>query len=273
MKNTAKFKGLYEYQQAVQSQLDTILEPLKLFNLNNFGYGKITRDGKFFRLGNNPTYTDIYFREVIRDFVNTQRDCVHSHNFSQAPHSQMYMWNVDKQHFCQLRNEANMGNGISFYNFTGDYIEIWSVGGTPEDTGLSDFYLNNLALLNRFFLYFKSQAKDLLDLSDHNKTVDLGIQRPVLAIPQLDDKRVELFNEQISQNKYLLSNGTNDFTLTLRELECLFYKNMGLTAKEVAQKLNISYRTVETHIENIKTKSGMQKIQHLLNFCKNEGII
>lgn len=273
MKNSERFKGLYDYDQSIQPRLNEILEPLKIFNLRNFGYGKITKDGRFFRIGNNTAYTEIYFREVIKDFFNTQRDCVQAHNFSQTPHSKMYMWNVDKQHFCKLRNEANMGNGISFYNFTADYIEIWSLGGTPQDTGLPDFYLNNLDLLNRFYLYFRTQAQDLIDISDAKKTAKLDLQRPVMDIQKFDDNRVKTFNEQISQNKYILSSGNNDFTLTLRELECLFYKNMGLTAKEVAQKLNISYRTVETHLENIKIKSGMKKIQHILNFCKNEGII
>lgn len=42
--------------------------------------------------------------------------------------------------------------------------------------------------------------------------------------------------------------------ITNREKECLFYLTQGMTAKQVARKLNISPRTVEHLIDNMKRK-------------------
>lgn len=44
--------------------------------------------------------------------------------------------------------------------------------------------------------------------------------------------------------------------LTQRERECLFYTVKGYTAKKIARILNLSYRTVEEYLTNIRIKTG-----------------
>lgn len=46
-------------------------------------------------------------------------------------------------------------------------------------------------------------------------------------------------------------------TLSSRELETLYYYLFGKTAKEIGRLLDLSFRTVETHISNIKNKFGV----------------
>jgi len=46
----------------------------------------------------------------------------------------------------------------------------------------------------------------------------------------------------------------NKIQLTTRQIDCLYYLALGMTAKLIANKLNISSRTVEHYIETIKTK-------------------
>jgi DNA-binding CsgD family transcriptional regulator len=49
-----------------------------------------------------------------------------------------------------------------------------------------------------------------------------------------------------------------------RERECLYYLNQGKTCKEIAKQMDISYRTVEKHIENMKLKTGSSRKTDLL---------
>lgn len=42
--------------------------------------------------------------------------------------------------------------------------------------------------------------------------------------------------------------------LSLREQECVNFIAKGLTAKQIGKALNISNRTVETYLENVKRK-------------------
>ena len=60
---------------------------------------------------------------------------------------------------------------------------------------------------------------------------------------------------------------------TERETCCLFYLIRGNTFKEIARKLNISNRTVETHIENIKLKMNCTSRSSLIEKCIDLGFI
>ncbi len=55
-----------------------------------------------------------------------------------------------------------------------------------------------------------------------------------------------------------------DITLTLRQREVLDLLSQGLTHKQICQKLNISQRTVNMHIANLKTKLKAETMLSLL---------
>lgn len=68
----------------------------------------------------------------------------------------------------------------------------------------------------------------------------------------------------------------NHFNFTARELDCIKFTMSGLSAKEIARKLDISYRTVELHLEHIKRKlkcnSKLEMIAKLIKFYyQNKG--
>lgn len=53
-------------------------------------------------------------------------------------------------------------------------------------------------------------------------------------------------------------------TLTKREREVLFYLTKGLTGHEVAAQLNMSYRTLCNHKQNMTQKFGLDSVRHLM---------
>lgn len=55
------------------------------------------------------------------------------------------------------------------------------------------------------------------------------------------------------------------FKLTAREVECYFLLARGYRAKEIARVLSISHRTVEKHIENIKSKLQCNTLASIIN--------
>ena len=59
--------------------------------------------------------------------------------------------------------------------------------------------------------------------------------------------------------------------LTLREREVLQLVGQGLTSKEIARKLDIDYRTVDTHRANIKQRLGLDSSAALLRFAMGFG--
>ena len=173
----------------------------------------------------------------------------------------------------KLRMSVDMWNGISIYFITKDSIEGCAFGGSLEKTELTEFYLNNLDILKRFFMYFKSAAKDIIDISDKNKTIDITFHDKTQNPYRADPEKLLEFNKKILTKKYCLSTGQKEFNLSLREIECLLYKSQGLTAKQIARECNISPRTVETHFNKILFKSGLEHMNQLIYLCKEEGLL
>lgn len=62
-------------------------------------------------------------------------------------------------------------------------------------------------------------------------------------------------------------------SLTEREREVLTWLARGLSSKEVAQRLDISVRTVETHRANLMHKLGVKSLALLIQVAIREGII
>lgn len=63
---------------------------------------------------------------------------------------------------------------------------------------------------------------------------------------------------------YHLNSSSNPADLSQRELECLFLQLRGKTAKQTGEILNLSKRTIESYLENIKSKFGCMNKAELL---------
>lgn len=61
--------------------------------------------------------------------------------------------------------------------------------------------------------------------------------------------------------------------LTHREVEVLKLVALGLSAKEVAQKLSIAPRTVERHIDHVRLKTGTRNRTHMVAHAIGQGLL
>lgn len=88
------------------------------------------------------------------------------------------------------------------------------------------------------------------------------------SISQLIRKNMNRFGH--NPGEYLLTTDVtvpcnSDIYLTVRENECLFLLLHGGTAKQIAQTLHLSRRTVETYIDNIKIKFDCNSKSELIS--------
>jgi len=270
--STTKAKSLKEYNAAVLPRLQDICEPLKIFDISNFGYGKIMKAQKLFRIGTHEGYTELFFKSELYNQIDSHRGVLHSDVFSEEKKTLFFLWTPEGPGGT-MRMSVNMWNGITFYQITKDYIESWAFGGSLGNVGLAEFYLNNLDILKKFLMYFKNAAKDIIDMADKNKTIDIVFHDKNPNPYRADPEKIHEFNKKILTKKYPISTGYKEFHISLREIECLLYKSQGLTAKQIARECNISPRTVETHFNKILIKSGLENMNQLLYLCKEEGLL
>ena len=74
------------------------------------------------------------------------------------------------------------------------------------------------------------------------------------------------------QTKYTLSSQKNAYDLTNRELEILSLLASGFCNKEIANKHDLSVRTVETHRLNIRRKTKSNTLSHLVRIARSLGL-
>lgn len=65
---------------------------------------------------------------------------------------------------------------------------------------------------------------------------------------------------------------TRGVTLTDREVEVLRYVSRGLSKKEIAGILNLSVRTIDTHVRNVMDKLGIHDRVELARYAIREGL-
>ena len=80
--------------------------------------------------------------------------------------------------------------------------------------------------------------------------------------------------EIVDQLREPMSKGEEPFTqLSLREREVLRHIAEGLSAKEIASRLNISTKTVEAHRTSLMRKLGVRKATELVRYAVRHGLI
>ncbi|HUX80536.1 MAG TPA: helix-turn-helix transcriptional regulator, partial [Alphaproteobacteria bacterium] len=172
------------------------------------------------------------------------RELLYPESFSEEKSTLFFLWNSERD-VEKMRMSVNMWNGITFYFISKDYIEGCAFGGGVENLQLGEFYLNNLEILKKFFMHFKSAAKDIIDITDKSKVMEIAFHDKNLNPYKADPGKVIEFNKKILSKKYSITTGQKEFTISTREIECLLYKSQGLTAKQIARECHISPRTVE----------------------------
>lgn len=116
------------------------------------------------------------------------------------------------------------------------------------------YYLNELPLLQRYYDYFQEEGKGLIQTMNDNPINMLDfLGQDFHRLPA--QMRVEMGTQKRQQFLQLMNKTSSQLlNLTLREKQCLNQLLQGNTAKEAAQNLCLSPRTIEQFLAKLKVK-------------------
>ena len=77
----------------------------------------------------------------------------------------------------------------------------------------------------------------------------------------------------IKRIRYYLNPPYQEIYFTVREAECVHYYMLGYTLTDIALKLEISHRTIEYYIVNVKKKLRVHSKQELFRVLKQSRFI
>lgn len=238
-----------------------ICNPLKLLGVTHFHYMKLYPDESNIQLTNHPLFLHDFYAKGLYTF-----GCF---EYSNQCHTPGYVLsstlNNDAQKICSFaREQYDIDHVIIVTKKNKDSWEFYHFGGSVTAVSLPGFYLSNVDLLERFILYFHAKAEKLIIQADKQRICHAANDSPNLVTRNSSaqpfdglDQQVVLrkqFLGQLPMKKFCFVDYDQKIILTARETDCTREWFKGYSAREIAQKLGISSRTVETHIMHVRGK-------------------
>jgi DNA-binding CsgD family transcriptional regulator len=238
------------------NDIDDICKPLRQFGIHLFSYRKTFKDGSRINVSNNANWLKDYFRlELYRSSLFEFDVDSYSSGFSVWPQES------DLPVFTHGRTYYNSDNGLTLILKDKDYCEYFIFGAEPHNKQIINFYINNLELVRSFTKYFHEQSTDLMKTAAESLIkLPSTIKPPSQIHPSysgIDVSSIKQLFPKESQSSELLQ-------LSPREKSCVDYLLNGKTAKEIANQLKLSYRTIEFYFENIRRKTGCRNRYELI---------
>lgn len=257
----------FDYNYAVAERFSALCKPLNYLGITHFGYMKFFQDGTYLALSHDIPWIKAYFENNLVDQASSIYGGQKFSLFADALKPQSpYLWFLwptqnDLGGCLSALYDYNIWHGINLTRKENDYLEVTYFATKKENPNVVNTYINNLEYLKKFIYYFKQNAPDLIDTSDLAK---LAVQRSEVSsydeyikmemANELARDQYKKFIDATATHKYYLGDAYSHEAISKREIECLIYLSRGKTAKEIGKIINISPRTVEFYLNNLKSK-------------------
>jgi DNA-binding CsgD family transcriptional regulator len=245
-------------------------DPLRrYFGITNLGYLQIFPDHSYFYICNNE--------ELIKQYTNTinRTELFYDYQLNNSLPSQDFvpiMWPQNPVFdTMELYLKYNYWHGLSFIKHNKDNVELWWVATSKDNPSINNFYIRNYAVLTNLITNLDIKLKKICPINQRKlfkftQGVDFSnLKTPILQSLQQEQRNIVNFlDETKCSGSHIELNNGELITLSPRESICLNLLSTGKTMKEAAIVMNISPRTVESHLRNIKEKTGYRYKSELL---------
>lgn len=252
-----------------------LCQPLAKLGIDYFSHIRIDSDNNFYGNSNHPDYFKYYFEH---DFQH-----VDLHSAKQDILKRYVLWDDLELHgkaenlyhssrIFQLAYTFSIceqdGSEKNYYNFEAHYSKEY----------IKNFYFQHVDLLERFVAYYKYS----LTMNDR---LNRAYQMPCPIMPEQNDLIIKVHHPQQVEEENIhdflqsiqrapsLQNSNSLQDIPRRELQCAYCLVEGMTAKEMAQVLNISGRTVESYINRLKRRFNANNSIHLVRSLIEAGLL
>ncbi len=255
----------YKYNESILDKLKSICEPLELLGIKAFCYGRLFKDGTYLRLGTNKDWNQYVFQNVF-SYTPTFQKVI---NEAEINKFHCFLWplaNYENDTLLSQLYNLNIWHGINVIENLGNSIECYGFAADRYTDNMGNFYLNNKELLEQFIIYFRVKAKDLIDSTNKEKLCFLNSPlEDYVSLKSENEKRIKDYINLIKVARTpVISKEGKVIYLSEQQNKCLLSLKEGKTTKEIAKDLNLSPRTVETYINQVKIKTGFQRKSELI---------
>lgn len=252
-----------------------ICRPITQLDISYFAHVHIDNTSQFSALSNHPQFTehylknhyynaDIHLVENKQVFNYVIWDALEFAKASKALNNEAVEFGI--RHGFTIMKQGTQG--CDFYHFATHHL-------SPS---INEVYMSQFDLLHLFITYFTRQIKSskklhsAYDLKFKLDPTSSGFTTESVYDGYAIETMREKFLLQIDRNSYLANNQHTIICKSTKEMvslspqlhRCFSLLLTGLSAKQIANKLNLSQRTVENYILKIRNLIGCRNSKELL---------
>ena len=213
-------------------------------------------------LSARPDWSEHYFRKLFRSYYPAES--MQDHLYIAEG---INLWELNQHNLIWQdgKNHFSYGNGISLCENQIGYKELYSFYAKSDHTEMNAFYLRNISFLKKFKAYFVEKAAPLITQAERNKFI-LPLRYRTTK-PSINDATLDTILTQLDMQK------TPKASLSKRERDCLEFLAKGWSASEIADSLQLSKRTIQNYIANMKSKWHCSKTSELIYTASKTNIL
>lgn len=241
-------KNFWDYplrkHHKVSGQIHPLITPLiDAFNLSHFCHFFVTKDGYSACLSSRPDWMEFYLYNNL--FLHNP----FLKNPSHIPEGIFLTQGIADPDYIESKKQAKAFGiedslVLTYKNENKLKAFSFSLKANKKNTSI---FLNELPLLKRFCIEFERQAQSSINQLE---PVDLN-----KLIGKIDSKqKVQYYLSNKERAEILKLFNCHPPKLSKREKNCLCLYLQGETARSIAELLQLSQRTVESYLNNIKCK-------------------
>lgn len=255
-------KQSIEYYQSISSAIEDYCKPLKEYlGISLFIYFKVYhKDSSYIMLTNDIEATKEYCTKVNSDVIYFQ-----SHLKTNTK-SELIFWPEKPINLgMQVFYDKGYWHGLAVTKREIDSTETVCFVSERSNHRISEFFIKHSRLLEKFTEHFKISFADILCKAMQCRAVYKdGFDFFFPKNDHLPNYDLHAFLKYTGIDKNINING-KIIHITDKEKQCLELMGQGYSIKTIARKLLLSPRTVETHMNHIKHKTGLYFKHDLLN--------
>jgi len=253
----------FPFQRKVMPQVLEICAPLfQKFNLCFFSHHRNFHDGTFTSLMSNVDVTEFYLNNKYKINFSSGRGYSLESGYYIAEHIGN---NLSEQARIALCQQFNLANFFYIIEKRKNYDDMFAFATRPDNNNIINTYINDNDVFNHFLLYYKDQAKYLLQQAEKIcYGSDYFFKENTIIIEREPCYEAD---REMPLKKVPIQGNFGEVIISKRELECWKYLVQNYTFKEIGQRLELSNRTVETYVNNLKNKLGCDNTRGLLQLA------
>lgn len=249
------------YHIKYYDQISRVTKPLDCLDIVCVDYLRTYANGKFAYLTNRPEFTEYYASEQLYRIDPFFR---HPDFYKDG-----FLWleNCNSSDFKNVvfltNRQFHLHSPLLLIEKAKNYVEMFCFSG-KSDEAIQALHLNHAHLLKTFREYYRRELHPLLNKMEEEggSLIDLQGEFFFEGYPASEIKTETIHAFLIALGKKAEVEKAS--LLSPRERDCLRLLMRGNSAKDSAIELNLSPRTIEFYLENVKNKLDCSSRRELL---------